>query len=439
MDICDNYRPIALQSNISKILEKFVCIRLVNHLELNKIIHPHQFGFQRSKNTQHNLISLTNYISNALNDGEYCIGVFLDLKKAFDTVDHDILLRKLKHYGVDNIELQWFKCYLSDRTQVVDINGHFSEPENIDISVLQGSILGPILFDIFVNDLPDISLLMTYLFADDTQGLLRHKSLPTLMDNVNMELVKWSSWFRANKLGVNVDKTKYIIFHTKGKKIDMAGKNIVFNNNDPTLPFNPDLVTNLERIHTVHENPNMRSYKLLGIFLDENLTLNLHIPVLLAKLAKANFMLSRSKNILPQKALLSIYYAYFHSHLLYCPIIISMTSLANVNKIFIMQKKAIRIVMQASYNAHTAPMFDKLRLLTYHKIIQQAKLHFMHSYHYSYAPLAFSNTWSKNSDRNLPVNLRNLNDYVIPRPNYEFFKRMPFYSLPLIWKNAGFF
>jgi len=109
----------------------------------------------------------------------------------------------------------------------------------------------------------------------------------------------------------------------------MNGKNISFDNNDPTLPHNPDLVTNLERIHTSHDSPNLRSYKLLGIYLDENLTFNLHIPVLLSKLAKANFMLSRSKNILPQKALLSIYYAYFHSYLLYCPIIISMTSLTH--------------------------------------------------------------------------------------------------------------
>jgi len=153
MNICDNYRPIALQSNISKILEKFVCVRLVNHLELYIIIHPHQFGFQRKKNTQHKLISLINYISKALNDGEYCIGIFLDLKKAFDTVDHNIILTKLKHYGVDDVELQWFKCNLTDRTQIVDINGHYSDPQKINISVLQGSILGPILFDIFVNKL----------------------------------------------------------------------------------------------------------------------------------------------------------------------------------------------------------------------------------------------------------------------------------------------
>jgi len=157
-DSCDNYRPIALQSNISKILEKLVCTKLTNHLDLNKIIHPHQFGFQRFKNTEQNLVHVVNYISQALNEGDFCIGIFLDLKKAFDTVDHKILLTKLEYYGVTGLELDWFKSYLSNRSQVVDINGH-SPPQEIDISVLQGSILGPILFNIFINDLPLQSLL----------------------------------------------------------------------------------------------------------------------------------------------------------------------------------------------------------------------------------------------------------------------------------------
>jgi len=111
-DTCDNYRPVGLQCNISKILEKFVYHKLTNHVELNKIIHPNQFGFQRSKNTEHNLIQVLNFISKALNDGDYCIGVFLDLKKAFDTVNHQILLSKLEYYGITGTELQWFKSYL---------------------------------------------------------------------------------------------------------------------------------------------------------------------------------------------------------------------------------------------------------------------------------------------------------------------------------------
>jgi hypothetical protein len=116
-DNCDNYRPIALLSTISKILEKFVAVKLVNHLELNKLVSPNQFGFLRNRNTEQCLVLATNFISNALNNGEYCIGLFLDLRKAFDVCSHDILLKKLAQYGVRGIALNWFESYLSGRSQ----------------------------------------------------------------------------------------------------------------------------------------------------------------------------------------------------------------------------------------------------------------------------------------------------------------------------------
>ena len=123
------------------------------------------------KNTEQNLLNVINVISTALNNGDYCIGIFLDLKKAFDCVNHEILLKKLKHLGVRGLALNWFQSYLSDRSQRFYLNGELSDPETIDISVLQGTILGPILFLCFINDLPNSSNLLSFLFADDTQGL----------------------------------------------------------------------------------------------------------------------------------------------------------------------------------------------------------------------------------------------------------------------------
>lgn len=437
-DVCDNYRPVGLQCNISKILEKFVYHKLTNHVELNKIIHPNQFGFQRFKNTEHNLIQVVNFISKAINEGDYCIGVFLDLKKAFDTVNHQILLKKLEYYGITGTELQWFKSYLTDRKQLVDIDGHHSEPTSIDISVIQGSILGPILFNIFINDLPSASKILTFLFADDTQGLLRGKHLPTLIDNLNTELLNWANWFKANRLGVNASKTKYIIFHNRGKIINLQGKKVLFDNNDPTFPHNPNLVTELERICKSNTLPT-QSYKLLGIYFDENLSFKYHINHLQSKISKGIYLLNRVKNILPRKALKSLYYAYVHSHLTYCPIILSCSSSTDVTKIFKLQKKAIRIISHSAYNAHTSPLFKKMQILPLHKIIQQSKLIFMHSYHYKYAPSTFNNTWFTNSERNVPMELRNQYDYTLPRANSENFKKFPLYSLPLTWNNAGYF
>jgi hypothetical protein len=143
---CDNYRPIALVSTISKILEKLVANYLTNHLELNNLIYSHQYGFLKGRSTEHNLLHVLNHISTTLNNGDYCIGVFLDLKKAFDTCNHNILLGKLEKLGITGTPLQWFETYLKDRRQKVDINGSLSNTETINISVLQSTILGPLLF-----------------------------------------------------------------------------------------------------------------------------------------------------------------------------------------------------------------------------------------------------------------------------------------------------
>jgi hypothetical protein len=136
-ELCENYRPIALLSSISKTLEKIVAIRLTNHLEIHKLLSPCQFGFQRGKNTEHNLIRVVTEISNRVNNGEYCMGIFLDLRKAFDVCSHDVLIRKLRAKGVNGVALEWFKNYLNNRTQIVELNGQKSAKTNIDLSVIQ--------------------------------------------------------------------------------------------------------------------------------------------------------------------------------------------------------------------------------------------------------------------------------------------------------------
>jgi hypothetical protein len=225
---CDNYRPITLVSTLSKILEKIVAIRLTNHLQLNNLIFENQFGFQRNMSTEHNLLKVVNFISSALNNGNHCIGIFLDLKKAFDVCSHDILLKKLLKYGLDGSHVKWFKSYLSNRIQKVDINGQLSDEKMLNISVLQGTILGPILFLIYINDLPFATKLCLFLFADDTSGLAEGKNLNDLILFVNAELKKLANW--CNKMAINISKTKYILFRTKGKKISNPPP-VIFDNN----------------------------------------------------------------------------------------------------------------------------------------------------------------------------------------------------------------
>jgi Reverse transcriptase (RNA-dependent DNA polymerase) len=431
--LCDNYRPISLLSSLSKILEKIVQIRLVNHLELNNLLYEHQYGFLKGKSTEQTLLHVTDYISKALNKGDYCIALLLDLKKAFDVCSHEILMKKMKNFGIDGITLQWFKSYLRNRTQVVDIDGKISDPCFINISVLQGSILGPILFLMYINDLPLSTELKSFLFADDTTGLTSGPSLPQLIDKFNSEIQKLAMWFRTNKMCVNTSKTKFIIFHTRGKKVDLAGKTVIFNNNEIGKPVDSNLITPLERICNENQSEGGRSYKLLGLYFDEHLTFNCHVQHLCKKLSKSMFFLMRAKNFVCKKSLKLLYFALVHSNLLYCIGTLSAMSQTNAKKIFILQKKAIRIVANVKYNAHTGPLFVNLRILPYPQLQKQFILSFMHGIEYEYGPRTFRENWPKNGQRNLSYELRNGEDLTIPRCNKESLKKAPFFNFPRCW------
>ena len=275
---CDNYRPISLLSTLSKILEKIVANSLVNHLEINNLLYDNQYGFLRGRSTLHNITKLTSKISQDPNDKKFVIGIFLDLKKAFDTVSHDILLSKLKKIGISGTPLKWFTSYLSIRTQFTEIRGCKSNELAIDISVLQGSILGPILFLCFINDLHLATWLLTLLFADDTAVIDSDTDLPTLINRVNCEIQKIANWFRTNKMSVNVSKTKYIIFRPRGQKItlNLDENGILFNSNEIGQPEDPNKIFKLGRIYNDHPDKNERTYKFLGVHLDEFLSFDTH-------------------------------------------------------------------------------------------------------------------------------------------------------------------
>ena len=437
-ELCDNYRPISLQNSIAKILEKMVATQLVNHLELNNLLYKHQYGFLRGKSTEHNLLHLTNKIGKALNEGNFVISLFLDLKKAFDVCSHDILLMKLSKLGIVGKSLDWFTSYLKNRVQHVDIDGNVSSPKNINISVLQGSILGPILFLCYINDLPNATDLLTFLFADDTSGLIIGKNLQELVLKMNSEINKLANWFRANKMAVNISKTKYLIFHTKGKKIENFDDNsIVFDENEIGKPKDPALITPLGRIFDSHPAADQRSYKLLGVLFDETLSFKHHVNFLVNKLSKSLFCLNRAKNFLDPKALKMLYFSLIHSNLIYCIGPLSTMSSSNANKILKIQKKAIRSIAGAKSREPSTPLFQNLKILPYNLLQKQAKLHFMHSVEYKYAPSSFQDTWQKNEARNLNYELRNNDLYTIPKINLVSLNNIPFFSYPAEWNSLG--
>jgi hypothetical protein len=186
-----------------------------------------------------------------MNENMYCIGIFLDLKKAFDVCSHEILLKKLKKLGITGVAHKWFTNYLQGRTQCVDIEGNFSDFLNLDISVIQGSTLGPILFLCYINDFWNCTSMFSVLFADDTTSLAKGPVLKDLTQFVNSELQKMANWFRANKMSVNASKTKFIIFKTYNKQVNPEDCIVVYNSTEIGLPDDPNMIYPIERISNV--------------------------------------------------------------------------------------------------------------------------------------------------------------------------------------------
>ena len=204
-ELFNNYRPVSILCTISKIFEKVMYSRLINFLNSFKFFVKSQFGFRKDHSTYMPLLILVDEIINALDSGEIAVGVFLDFSKAFDTVNHKVLLSKLHHYGIRDKAYSWLKSYLSNRSQFVSYNGHKSSEKNITCGVPQGSILGPLLFLIYINDLSNICKFTSpFLFADDTNLLHHSKDINILQNEINHDLHQISEWLKVNRLSLNI-------------------------------------------------------------------------------------------------------------------------------------------------------------------------------------------------------------------------------------------
>ena len=338
-----NYRPISILPFFSKIFEKLMHNRLMKYLDTNDILTNNQYGFRNKSSTHLALLNLTDIITKELENNNFSIGVFIDLSKAFDTINHTILLQKLGRYGIRGTILDWFHSYLNNRTQYVNINDSNSDPLPVTVGVPQGSILGPLLFIIYINDIVNVFALMnTIMFADDTNLFFSNKDLSILFKTVNNELEKIAKWFKCNRLSLNLDKTSYIIFTTRNKKII-----------DTNLDIKIDGIT-LELVQKT---------KFLGVIINSHLNWKDHIQLVQSKISKNIGILYKISSKLPINILKSLYFTLIQPYYQYCNIVWATGKSLALDSLFRTQKKVIRIISKKNRLAHTDPLFKSLSIL----------------------------------------------------------------------------
>lgn len=320
-----NYRPIALVPSFSKIFEGLIKIQLDEFFVNNNMLSPSQYGFRSGVSTCNAVQEVVNYVLTGLEEKKQTCSLFIDLSKAFDMVSHKILIEKLSFYGVQGLELSLLESYLSHRRQLVKVGNQKSDLLTIRSGVPQGSVLGPFLFTVYINDFPNFISVKSVLYADDTTLLLSNCDPARVEEMKRFALDRSEFWFQKNKLEINNNKTEEITFSLTSNNVN----------------------------HKV---------KLLGIYLDNRLSWEPHTTQLCIKLSRVLFLLSKLRYCTSFKMTLTAYYSFFHVHLLYGALLWGNSP--GARDVFLWQKKAIRCICRISNMTSCRDYFIRLKVLT---------------------------------------------------------------------------
>ena len=384
-ELMKNYRPVSTLPIFGKIFEKVIYVRLYNFFVSQGILHNKQFGFRKNHSTTHALNYSISQIKNALNKNEHVLGIFIDLSKAFDTIDHEILLKKLEHYGIRGRALSLLASYLQNRIQVVSVLAETSDPLSVIYGVPQGSCLGPLLFLIYINDLGKISNDSDIiLFADDTNIFIRATSKDAAYTKANDILEKILNYMTCNKLHINLDKSCYMYFSSTRKT------------------YEPD-ESDLENAYDlkIHDNilPKVTHTKFLGVIIDDRLTWDYHIKALTKKLSCCTGSLNQIIESIPENLHKDLYHTLFESYLTYGISVWGGSTKAKLLPLFKAQKKVMRVIFgdRAKYIdkfktcARVRPLNEQMLLteffikehskplFNYHGFLNLKNLYFYHS------------------------------------------------------------
>jgi hypothetical protein len=409
-----------LLSSISKVFEKVVDCQLRNYLNFEDILYSKQFGFRGLRGCDQALLLFTDFATKKnLFINKKVLTVFLDLKKAFDTVDHEILLEKLNMYGIKGSAHDWLRDYLKDRKQTVQIpSGEKSSYRTVNIGVPQGSILGPLLFLLYMNDLAYcVPEFYTILFADDTSLSLAGQNYNQLVIQFNSLLCKVSLWLKANLLSLNVGKTKYILF--KSPREDLVHEKVSMVN---------------QEVLRIGKGQKQETYKYLGVLIGEDLSFTEHTQKIKGKLISASFMLNQSKSFLPFKARLQAYRSIFESHLNFATIVWSVNKTA-IGKLGPIQQKALRSVFLQPYRSHVKQFLSSYNILKVEQIIISIRAKFIHNLRKGKLPADFLNF----------ITMVDTNDYNVRSSRFSSYncclisdKTSPKYLISQSWNSLPF-
>ena len=348
------YRPISLLPALSKILEKVIQVRMMSFLTENSILSEQQFGFRPKFTTEYAILDIYEKIINNLENRQTTCAIFLDLAKAFDTVSHDILLQKLEAYGIRGNCLKLFESYLKNRYQFVKIENAKSIISLIEFGVPQGSILGPLLFLLYINDLPKATNLLTKLYADDTFLCAQNDNMKLLESEINLELEKVYNWMCSNRLTLNISKSKSMII-TKKRSIEPIS--IKINN------------TELEQCS---------SYKYLGVLFDIDLSWKNHVDYICNKISRSIGGLATLRHRTSVSVLREVYYALVNSYVQYGILIWGNASQATLQPLNVLLNKAVRIITFAPFGPlDLEPIYRDLELLNLNQTVLLERAKFM--------------------------------------------------------------
>ena len=321
--------------------ERIIYDQIYDYVTKNGLLSDQQSGFRSLHSTVTALLEVTNDWAYNIDKGSVNAVVFLDLKKAFDTVDHHILLSKLHEYGVQGISHCWFRSYLDNRKQKCFVNGSLSNSQSLTCGIPQGTILGPLLFLIYINDLPNcLSISKPRMYADDTHLTFASNCVDTIIVVLNRDLAKVNEWLVANKLTLNASKTEFMLIGSRQRL--------------STFDKSPSLSIDDKSIKQVS------STKSLGVHIDENLSWNVHIESIAKKIVSGLGALKRCRRFVPQSTLHSVFSALIQPHFDYCSVVWRHCNKTLSDKLQKLQNRAARILTFSSYDTNAGLLFERL-------------------------------------------------------------------------------